>query len=136
MMSPETASDTIVEPYRGVVNVMFADAMLASTTAALLLRQPGREPVIFIPFRDIYFEFLHRSPTSRDTDDLGRATFWNVSAKGEAKDDIMWAYDAPHADLAAIIDHGAFDAEKVTIEVAPPDDPKEEEHAPAAGARG
>jgi uncharacterized protein (DUF427 family) len=134
-MTPETASNIIVEPYRGVVNVMFADAMLASTTQAVLIREPGREPVIFVPFRDIYFEFLHRSPTRGEAPGLGRASFWNVSAKGEAEDDVMWSYEEPHADLRAIIDHGAFDPEKVRIEVAPPDDPKEEDHAPTLGRR-
>lgn len=134
-MSPAT-SNVIVEPYHGVVNVMFADAMLASTTEAVLLREPGRDPVIYIPFRDIYFDFLHRSPTSRETSGIGRASFWNVSAKGETKDDVMWVYDEPRADLRAIIDHGAFDPEKVTIEVALADDPKEEDHAPAAGGHG
>lgn len=134
-MSPETASNIIVESFRGVVNVMFADAMLASTTEAVPIRETGREPRIFVPFRDIYFEFLHRSPTAGEVPGLGRASFWNVSAQGEAKDGVMCSYEEPHADLRAIIDHGVFDPEKVSIEVAPPDDPQEVDHAPAPSRR-
>jgi len=119
-----------VEPFRGTVNVMFSDAMIASTKEAVLLREEGQDPTIFIPLRDIYFEFLSESATVRETSSNGRARYWNVQAVGEAADDVMWAYDQPAPGLNAIRQHAAFDPSKVTIEAVPQEDIVHEPHAP------
>lgn len=129
-MSQRLTEKITLEPYRGVVNVMFADAMIASTRDALILREEGREPAFYIPFRDIYFDFLKRSPTTGENPTSGIASYWNVTAKGEAENDIMWAYEAPPEEMQPILAYGTFDPEKVRIEAAPDDDPKEEEHRP------
>ncbi|WP_246658645.1 DUF427 domain-containing protein [Mesorhizobium sp. J18] len=130
VMPQHLAEHIEIEPYRGVVNVMFADAMIASTRDALILREEGRAPAFYIPFSDIYFDFLTRSTTTTESATGDTATYWNVTAKGEAAKDIMWAYEAPPENMRALLAHGAFDPEKVSIEAAPADDPKEEEHRP------
>ena len=53
-----------VEPFEGAVTVVFSDAILASSDNALVLREADYPPVFYIPFKDIYFEFLKRSDTS------------------------------------------------------------------------
>ena len=81
-----------VEPFDGVVTVVFSDAILASTDEALVLREADYPPVFYIPFKDIYFELLKPSDTSTHCPFKGNASYWNASAAGEAVNDVMWAY--------------------------------------------
>jgi Uncharacterized protein conserved in bacteria len=119
-----------VAPFRGTVNVMFSDAMLASTKDALLLREEGHDPALYIPFRDIYFEFLSPSPTEYRCPRKGQARYWDVTAVGEAEQDVMWTYDQPPPAIGAIREHGAFDPRKVRIEVQPQEDLAHRPHMP------
>ena len=108
-----------VEPFDGVVTVVFSDAILASTDKALVLREADYPPVFYIPFEDIYFEFLKRSDTSTHCPFKGNASYWNASAVGEAVNDVMWAYERPYDEMTGIKGYGAFYPNKVRIEANP-----------------
>lgn len=105
-----------VEPFDGAVTVVFSDAILASTDKALMLREADYPPVFYIPFKDVYFEFLKRSGTSTHCPFKGDASYWSVSAAGEAINDVMWAYERPYDEMLPIRDHGAFYPDKVRID--------------------
>ena len=117
-----------VEPFRGKVNVMFRDAMVASTDAALKVSEPGRHDLYFIPYRHIYFEFLQEQPGGEDTGQ--RMRFWRVSAVGEAADKALLAYDAPPVELGDLREHAAFDPAIVTVEAMETPDPEHKVHWP------
>lgn len=119
-----------IEPYRGTVNVMFSDAMIASTKDALVLHEEGHEPVFYIPFRDIYFDLFTKSDTQTRCPRKGTASYWNVRAVGEAASDAMWSYENPMDGVAAIRAHGAFYPDKVDIEAVPQEDLLHQPHAP------
>jgi uncharacterized protein (DUF427 family) len=108
-----------VEPFDGAVTVVFSDAILASTDKALVLREADYPPVFYIPFEDIYFEFLKRSDTATHCPYKGNASYWSASAAGEAVNDVMWAYERPFDEMLQIKDHGAFYPNKVRIEANP-----------------
>jgi uncharacterized protein (DUF427 family) len=108
-----------VEPFDGAVTVTFSDAVIASSDDALVLREADYPPVFYIPFKDIYFEFLKPSSTSTHCPYKGDASYWDVSAVGEAAKDIMWAYEAPYDEMVRIKNHGAFYPDKVRIEANP-----------------
>lgn len=130
----KTAREHIsVEPYRGTVDVRFSDAIIASTRDALILREKGYEPVFYIPFEHIYFEFLRPSRTRTHCPFKGEARYWSVEAVGEAEDDVLWAYEAPYEDMLAIAGRGAFDRSKVSIEATPKDSPREIRETPGMG---
>lgn len=105
-----------VEPFRGTVNVRFGDVVIASSDNALELREASYPPVLYIPFEDIYFEHLLKTDTSTHCPFKGDASYWSVSAQGEAATDAMWAYQAPYDEMLAIMNHGAFDRKKVAID--------------------
>ncbi len=118
-VSAEPVAPITVEPFDGVVTVVFSDAILASTDEALVLREADYPPVFYIPFKDIYFELLKRSDTSTHCPFKGDASYWNASAVGEAVNDVMWAYERPYDEMTEIKDHGAFYPDKVRIEANP-----------------
>ncbi|MEO3386081.1 DUF427 domain-containing protein [Mesorhizobium sp. CAU 1741] len=105
-----------VEPFPGTVSVRFGDVVIASSTKALELREGSYPPVFYIPFEDIYFEHLERSDSQTYCQFKGDASYWGVSAQGEAAPDAMWAYQTPYDEMQPIKDHGAFDRSKVTID--------------------
>lgn len=105
-----------VNPFDGVVVVTFGEAIIASSDEALELREANYPPVFYIPFKDIYFEFLNPSDTKTYCPFKGDASYWNAAASGEAAKDVMWAYQRPFDEMAIIRDHAAFYPSKVRIE--------------------
>jgi len=109
-------SGITIKPYPHPVTVQFRNVIVASTTKALELRERGHDPVLYIPFDDIYFVHLEKTITHTDCPWKGTASYWRIHGHGEAEDDAMWAYEEPKAEVAAISRHGAFDPRKVTFE--------------------
>ena len=105
-----------VEPFEGVVNVMFSEAIIASSDRALVLREGDYPPVLYIPFQDIYFDHLRPTDTRTHCPYKGDASYWGVSAAGEWEKDVMWAYETPYDEMQQIRNHGAFYPNKVRID--------------------
>ncbi len=119
-----------IMPFDGVVNVLFSDAIVASTDNAKLVQEPGSEPVFYIPFEDIYFDFLRKTNSMSKCPVKGSASYWSVSAVGEAAEDFMWAYETPNPEAIGIARHGAFDESAATIDAIPA---RDREHQPHIG---
>ena len=105
-----------VEPFGGVVNVMFRDVMIASTNRAKQLREKNHEPVLYIPFEDIYFAHLEKTATTTHCPFKSDASYWSVKGQDEAAEDVMWAYQHPYDEMLEIKDHGAFYPDRVVID--------------------
>ena len=106
--APSESQRIAVSPYEGVVTVSLGSTLLASSKRALLLREAGRPPVLYLPFEDIYFEHMARTDRRSRCPFKGDASYWRASANGEAVDPAMWAYEAPLPGMEVIRDHGAF----------------------------
>lgn len=117
--------DLAIEPFAGTVTVTFSDAIIAATDNAIVLREPDHEPVFYIPFEDIYFDFLHKTNTTSRCPIKGTASYWRVSAVGEAAEDFMWAYETPNPAALPLARHGAFDKKIASIEAVPADDTRQ-----------
>ncbi|WP_315927014.1 DUF427 domain-containing protein [Mesorhizobium sp. SP-1A] len=116
----ETPADTriSIEPFSGVVTVRFSDAIIAPSKRAWIMRQAGSEPVLYVPFEDIYFEFLKKTDkVTRSA--IGTASYWRVQAVNASSDDFMMAYETPEPWAAAIARHGCFDPAAAQIDVDP-----------------
>ena len=120
---PAAPADQIrIEPFAGTVMVTFSDAIIASTDRALMLHERGHEPVVYVPFEDIYFDFLQKQDTTTRCPWKGTASYWRVQAVGEAADGFMWAYETPKDAARQIAGHGAFDKTIARIEIVPADE--------------
>lgn len=118
----ESRREMSIQPFAGTVTVRFSDAIIASTDEAKLLREDGYSPVFYIPFDDINFEFLEKTNAASHCPLKGTASYWRVSAVGEAAEDFMWAYETPDPGAAEIAGHGAFDPKVARIEAVGADD--------------
>jgi len=105
-----------VEPFEGVVNVKFRDVVIASSDRAKLLNEKGHDPVLYLPFEDIYFVHLEKTATSTHCPFKGDASYWSVKGQDEAAKDVMWAYQHPYDEMLEIKDYGAFYPNRVVID--------------------
>lgn len=104
-----------VEPHGKRIGVYFGGLQLASCGRALLFKETGYRPVIYIPFDDIRFEHLTKSSSTTYCPFKGTASYWSVPDADEAGRDVMWAYQHPYDEMSGIKDHGAFYADRVAI---------------------
>jgi uncharacterized protein (DUF427 family) len=105
-----------VEPFGGVVNVKFRDVMIASSDRARLLREKGHDPVLYLPFDDIYFVHLEKTANATHCPFKGDASYWRVKGQQQAEDDVMWSYEHPYDEMTEIKDYGAFYPDRVVVD--------------------
>ena len=104
-----------IEPNQGRVVVIAGGTEIANSTDAKVLTEAPYPPVLYIPFADIDFAKLAKTDHSTRCPYKGNASYWRVSAIGEAGANAMWAYEAHYDETIAIKNHGAFYPNKVTI---------------------
>lgn len=126
MNSQGSATRLDIRPFGGTVTVRFMDAVIAASHDALIVRQDGGpdggNEQVFIPFRDIYFDFLAKSDTREECRTKGEASLWSIQAMGRAEPDAMRSYGANETS-APLRNYGTFDPAKVAIELTPEDAP-------------
>ncbi|WP_187970077.1 DUF427 domain-containing protein [Aquibium microcysteis] len=110
------AKSIAVAPHAGTVTVKAGGTTVARTDRALLLTEAPYPPVLYVPFADIDFSGLVKTARSTHCPYKGDASYWSVTAAGAAGENAMWAYETPFDEMAAIRDHGAFYADRVTVE--------------------
>ena len=114
-----TAGHTItIAPADLHVTVTIDGETVAETDRPVLLDETGLPTRYYLRPEDVSVELR---PTSFSTHCpfKGDASYWNVSASGNATRDVMWAYRSPFDEMLRIKDHGAFYPNKVRIEATP-----------------
>lgn len=105
-----------VKPVPRTVVARAGGAVLAETQRALLLEEPGHEPVYYIPREDVAMEFLERSDTRTECPHKGEATHYHVIAKSGPLRDAAWSYEQPTGGADRIAHHIAFYPDKTFVE--------------------
>ncbi len=105
-----------VERDPGYHVVRAAGGILAETRRALVMREPGYDPVVYFPREDVGMEFLERSETRTTCPHKGEATHYDIVGKSGVIRDAAWSYEAPVEGAEAIGGRIAFYPDKVTVE--------------------
>jgi uncharacterized protein (DUF427 family) len=112
---------TIV-PHPGRVVVTAGGQVVANSRAALVLREAGYPPVLYVPRADADMGQLRRSGTTTYCPYKGDCSYFSIPAGGARSTDAVWSYEAPHPVVAAIAGHLAFYPNRVdAIEIRPAD---------------
>lgn len=109
---------------KGPVVVNFHGAILASADNALVLREAGYDPVYYIPKDRVEMGFLKASEKHTTCPHKGEASYWSISAEGQAAQDAVWAYETPKDGVREIAGHLAFDRRHVTVDAPETDEGK------------
>lgn len=103
-----------VKRHDGTVIVSANGRQIARSKRALTLIEAPYPAAYYIPFDDIDFTALEKSATASTCPYKGAASYWRIKG-GE---DVMWAYETPFDEMAAIGGHGAFYANRVKVTAA------------------
>lgn len=108
--------EIVIEPAVGNWSVRAQGAIIGGTSRALLLRENGHEPVIYIPREDLQMVFFDRSEKTTHCPHKGDATYFHLIGKNRRQEDVAWSYETPFEGAAQIAGHLAFYKDAVTIE--------------------
>ena len=94
------------------------DTVIASTSAALTLREAGYPPVHYIPPDDVVPGTLRPSRSDSYCPYKGEASYYDVVLPdGKELVDAVWTYRAPYPAMDAIAGHVAFYTDRVQVDV-------------------
>ncbi|GAB1580354.1 DUF427 domain-containing protein [Phyllobacterium phragmitis] len=116
MTDTQTTDRMTIRAHDGPVTVRYLDVVIASTQRARELHEPGHDPVLYIPFDDIYFVHLEKTAKRTECPRKGIASYWRILAQGHAAEDAVLTYDDPNPSIASLKGYAAFDASKVSFE--------------------
>lgn len=111
-MSDEDARIKI-EPHPERVVVRFAGRTVVDTTRALVLRERGHGPMLYLPREDADMSLLVRTEHSTRCPYKGAAAYYSIEADGRRAENAVWTYEQPIPEAAAIAGHLAFYPDRV-----------------------
>ena len=88
----------------GRFRVRLGDLLLGETEAALHLVEGGRGPVVYVPRADMRMDLLQPTSLHSTCPWKGQASYFSVGAA----QNVVWSYETPNAESAAIAGHLAF----------------------------
>jgi len=104
-----------IEPHTRPVSVTAEGIRIAESTNALILREASYQPVYYIPISDIDMRLLEESDSTSDCSYKGDCNYFSVVTPTTTIADAAWIYRHPYPSAAAIAEHIAFYAGRVTI---------------------
>jgi uncharacterized protein (DUF427 family) len=110
------AKDIKIEPAKGRVTVTFDGKIIASSTAALNLDEPGAPLRIYIPRADVEASALAPSDTHTICPYKGEASYFSLHSANAAAKDAVWYYPDPCPLVAPIKDYLAFWGNQISYE--------------------
>lgn len=109
------------ERFKGLVDISRNGVSLARTEAAILVRETGHTPVLYVPLINLNMDELTVSEHTTYCPFKGTASYWSIaggSGPGEhavPADNAVWAYQTPYDDVDWLEGYAAFYANKVDV---------------------
>lgn len=97
-----------IAPHAVRVRAVVGDTVIGESDRALLVEETGHAPVLYLPLDDVAAELLARTEHSTYCPFKGDATYWSVRFGDETLDNVVWGYDRPFDEMAALKGHVAF----------------------------
>jgi uncharacterized protein (DUF427 family) len=101
----------------GRVVVTSGDQVIADSRSALTLQEADYPPVQYLPLADVDLSLLEKTEHSTYCPFKGDASYYTISAAGEAGVNTVWTYEQPFSAVGEIANHVAFYADRVQIAV-------------------
>lgn len=102
-----------ITPLRARIEVRLGGAVIANSTAALVLQEAAYPPVYYIPRKDVDMTQLARTEHATYCPYKGDCAYYSLPAGGERSVNAVWTYEAPYAAVADIREHLAFYPDRV-----------------------
>ena len=97
-----------LEPMPKRIRAIANDEIIADSTDALLLLEYGRMPTYLLPMADVRMDLLEESDKETDSDDKGKARFWNLKVGDKLEKNAAWCYPEAPAPIEHLAKYIAF----------------------------
>ena len=114
-ISPSSKTPFKIERQTQPVVIRRHDAVIASTTSALLVTGETATPIYYVPRSDVYMEQLTESGDHSGEPRRAGRHYWSVVASGGGVEDAAWMIASPSGEEAALADHIGFDPDVFNI---------------------
>jgi uncharacterized protein (DUF427 family) len=84
------------------IEVTVGGESVAASDRAVVLEESGLPARYYLPRQDVRTDLLRPTATSTTCPFKGQASYWSVEAGGEVHDDLVWSYEDPIPEAAAI----------------------------------
>ncbi len=108
--------DIKITPAKGRVTVTFDGRVIASSTHALDLDEPGAPLRVYIPRADVAADVLAASGTHTTCPYKGEASYHTLKSAGAEAKGAVWYYPSPCPLVEPIRDHLAFWGDQISYE--------------------
>lgn len=113
---PDTVSRFTVAAAPGRVRALFEGHEVADSAAALVLSEPGYDPVVYFPREDVQMSVLKANDHSSTSPGKGAATWFTIMRDAKIVENVAWSYEKPFDDADIIAGYIAFAPEHVNFE--------------------
>ena len=93
-----------ITPAPGHYRVRLGDQTLGETDAALLVNEAGNPPRLYLPRADMNMAMFTATTRQTTCPYKGVASYFSVGGQ----DNVVWSYETPNENVAAIAGHLAF----------------------------
>jgi adenylate cyclase len=104
------------DPETKRVSAHYQGITLADSDQVMLLKETRIAPVCYFPREDVRMDLFERSDFVSYCPFRGNATHYSLRVGDIATDNILWSYEDPFEDAAAIVDYVAFYPDQVDIQ--------------------
>ena len=99
----------------GRVRVLFEGHEVADSAKALVLSEPGMDPVYYFPREDVQMSVLKRNDHG-STNDKGSVSWFTIMRDRKIVEDVAWSYEDARGETQLIEGYIAFMPEHVDFE--------------------
>ncbi len=102
------------EPSERRIRAEIAGMTIADTDKAMLMCEPGHQPVYYLPTSDIRMDLMQRTNHRTTCPHKGDATYWSLRIGDRVVENAMWAYLEPYDHAPnGLTDRAAFYWDKI-----------------------
>lgn len=101
-------SAIVLTPNPSRIRVRLNGVVIAESDSALRLIEGRAGPVHYIPRGDARWDLFTKTATHSHCPHKGEASYYSVTVEGTTRPDVVWSYEDPLPNVAAIKDHLAF----------------------------
>ncbi len=120
VLEPGPDHPITVGPSGTEVTVRLGEVTVAHTHDALVLREAGYPPVLYVPLDAVDQDLLAPSDHTTYCPYKGDATYWTLRTDEHLATDAVWGYPDARQGVGAIAGHVAFYPETVQVLSDPP----------------
>jgi len=114
--SYKLARDRIkIEPYSGHIQIKFYNEVIADSQNTFGLYEPGHEPVLYFPNKDVRMKWLEQVPYTTYCPYKGKASYWTLNVGKNSVKNAAWSYENPIPSVSTIKGYIAFHQDNINI---------------------